>query len=81
MMKMKTTISFCAVVCCSFWLLPTADAQLLVAQNTRQEIKTPVMRLLSEVLNDLKTHYKVDILFESKVISGVRVNRNALNFP
>ncbi len=80
MMKIKTTIAFYAVVWCSLWLMPPANAQLLAAQNTPQNTKAPVMRLLGEVLNELKTHYKVDILFESKVIEGVKVNRNALNF-
>ena len=46
------------------------------AQKSPQQTEaraTPTSQKLRGVLNDLKSHYKVDILFEGGLVEGLRV--------
>jgi len=59
----------------------TSSAQMLAyaeQQVPRSEKSTTI--LLKDALNNLKSHYKIDILFEDKVIEGLSVPSNLLNF-
>lgn len=41
---------------------------------------TPAPQKLRGVLNDLKSHYKVDILFEGGLVEGITISPDLLNF-
>lgn len=56
-------------------------AQMLAYAEPQVPRSTKVTSiLLKDALRDLKSHYKIDILFEDKVVEGLSVSVNLLNF-
>ena len=54
---------------------------LALVQQTSNYEYAPVssVQTLSEVLNQLKTHYKADILFEANTVKGISINGKLVN--
>ena len=61
--------------------LPSQAQTLALAQQIKdpEKIQKPAYRSLSEVLSELRVHYKADILFEPRTVQGMRVNPEVLN--
>ena len=61
--------------------LPGRSQMIAMAQQIKpaDPTKPAVTRLLSEVLTELKNHYRADILFELKTVEGISVNAKTVN--
>jgi len=61
--------------------LPGRSQMMAMAQQTKtvESTKTAAIRPLSDVLTELKNHYRADILFELKTVEGISVNAKNVN--
>ena len=61
--------------------LPSHSQMFAMAKQTRPlEIsKHEAIRSLNDVLNDLKNHYRADILFELKAVQGITISSRLVN--
>ena len=77
-----------SLVCKTFFILTmlfiwenTSTAQMMAyAKQQGPRLEKSTMISLKDALSNLKSHYKIDILFEDKVVSGLLVQSNLLNF-
>jgi hypothetical protein len=71
------------LVCKTFFMLTmlfilqnTSNAQMMMAYAKQQVVPRSdksTMILLKDALGNLKSHYKIDILFEDKVVEGLSI--------
>lgn len=76
------------IVCKTFFILTmlfiwqnTSNAQIMAYAKQQVPLsEKPTTILLKDALGNLKSHYKIDILFEDKVVKGLSVPSISLNF-
>jgi TonB-dependent starch-binding outer membrane protein SusC len=61
--------------------LPSHSQMFAMATQTRpsEKSKYEAIRLLNDVLNELKNHYRADILFELKTVQGITISSRLVN--
>lgn len=61
--------------------LPSHSQMFAMAKQTKpsEKSKYEAMRLLNDVLNELKNHYRADILFELKTVQGITISSRLVN--
>ena len=77
----KNLLSFCCrIILVGFFLVENnLQANCLSVENQQYIVKQTPKKTLKEILQDIKNHYQIDIIFFDKNVDGLFVNTNVLN--